>query len=456
MITRSTNYSENYAAKVVKLENPIKHPNADKLQGWNIDGNIVWTDMSRKVGDVCVFFPVECAINSGLLSTLNLYSSPEMNADATKKGFFGKHGRVRAIKLRGEPSMGFLLKWEEINEGISPVIDPFKIIYTVGEEFDTIGHIQLCWKYVPKSSTPTTGLSRKEKNQKGLQKISKLIPNQFRLHEDTIQLRKNIHKLAPDDIISITYKLHGTSFVVGNVLTKRNLTLPERIAKWLGLSVLTNTYDIIYSSRTRVKNEYHDNKGFGHFFGYDLWADVKTVLEPSIEKGITLYGEVVGYDRNGKIIQKGYDYGFLKPEDGECIEGINYGIYVYRITSTNVDGVKYEFTWGQIEEYCNLYGLRHVPRLYYGYAKDWHDAAINTEVHWHHNFLDALQEEYLEKDCTMCANKVPAEGVVVRVDKTFDFDAYKLKSFRFLEHETKELDKEEIDIETSQSVEETV
>ena len=47
----------------------------------------------------------------------------------------------------------------------------------------------------------------------------------------------------------------------------------------------------------------------------------------------------------------------------------------------------------------------------------------------------------------MCENKVPEEGVVLRKESLFHCESYKLKSFAFLEAESKELDKGEKNIE---------
>lgn len=47
--------------------------------------------------------------------------------------------------------------------------------------------------------------------------------------------------------------------------------------------------------------------------------------------------------------------------------------------------------------------------------------------------------------------KVPAEGIVVRVDRLETCDSYKLKNFKFLAKESLELDKGEIDIESVES-----
>ena len=47
----------------------------------------------------------------------------------------------------------------------------------------------------------------------------------------------------------------------------------------------------------------------------------------------------------------------------------------------------------------------------------------------------------------MCVNKVPEEGIVIRKNNIFTYEAYKLKSFRFLEAESKQLDTGEANLE---------
>ena len=51
-----------------------------------------------------------------------------------------------------------------------------------------------------------------------------------------------------------------------------------------------------------------------------------------------------------------------------------------------------------------------------------------------------------EHNCCMCNNTVPEEGCVVRIEG-LEFEAYKQKSNRFYERETKNLDLGEINIE---------
>jgi hypothetical protein len=52
------------------------------------------------------------------------------------------------------------------------------------------------------------------------------------------------------------------------------------------------------------------------------------------------------------------------------------------------------------------------------------------------------------KGMSLLNNKVPREGIVVRKEHQFEFEPYKLKSFRFLEFETKQLDAGEADMES--------
>ena len=153
-----------------------------------------------------------------------------------------------------------------------------------------------------------------------------------------------------------------------------------------------------------------------------------------------MYYEIVGYLPSGRMIQKDYDYG--------C-EPTKHAIYIYRITSTNVDGKVIEFSAKQVQDFCKKNGLNAVPELYYGYAKDLgkHSNLLHLDKPWDSDkFLSLIKAKYNEKDCYMCVNTVPEEGVVVRIEGN-DFEAYKAKSERFYARETEQLDKGELNIE---------
>ena len=56
-----------------------------------------------------LFFPAETQIDEKFLSANNLFRNSELNEDKEKKGFFEPSGRVKAIKMRGIVSSGFLI-----------------------------------------------------------------------------------------------------------------------------------------------------------------------------------------------------------------------------------------------------------------------------------------------------------------------------------------------------------
>ena len=101
-----------------------------------------------------------------------------------------------------------------------------------------------------------------------------------------------------------------------------------------------------------------------------------------------------------------------------------------------------------MKEFCDSVGLNTPYLFYYGRASGFYNTDFGTPIEtWSTNFVKRLEEVYNGKDCFMCDAKVPEEGVVIRKDKLIGLESYKLKSFRFLEMETKKLDKGEADIE---------
>ena len=443
MFKKSETANGNYVSKIVKLEGVRKHsnPKVERLQCVSVDGNNVITGLDAKDGDLYFYFALESAINPEYLSWSNSFESKEMNADKEKKGFFNKHGRVRAIKLQNERSEGYIVPVADLTTWLTEKTGK-KVTVTesdVNTEFDYFNDIKISEKYINRTALKQQGLGG-AKNQKKVARQSKLVEGQFRFHIDTSHLSKNMHNINPGDVISITNKLHGTSFIVGKVLCKKPLQWHEKLLKRFGVAIVDTHYDTVYSSRKVIKNEYNDNSSRVHFYGEDIWGDIAKTLESTLTEGITLYGEAVGYTKGGGFIQANYDYG--------CNPG-EYKTYIYRVTFTNITGKVFEFSAKQVKEYCTKLGLNYVPELYYGYAKDLFPELSITE-HWNEEFLQKLSATFLEKDCDMCVNPVPAEGIVLRKE-TLDIDSFKHKSFRFKEYESKQLDTGEVDIETQES-----
>ena len=435
----------NYSAIVVEIKTIIPLENCTNVQGAIIMGNQVVVSKDVKVGDIGLYFPLECQLSKEYLSNNNLYNKYELNIDNTKKGYFDENGRIRCQRFRGHKSEGLFMPKESLNFCLK-VGD----ILNLNDTFDELNEIPICSKYVVKTNR-TPGQPGNKKTNSTKKYESKLIENQFRFHQDTSMLYRNLHRIEPNSLISITYKLHGTSGISSYVLCKQPITKLDKVKEWLwnmsykignltrnstwSFSMNTTKYDYIYSSRKVIKNK-ELNPNAQHFYNEDIWSIAHNELKDFLQKGMTFYYEIVGFLPNGGSIQKDYDYG--------C-EPTKHAIYIYRITSTNVDGKVIEFSAKQVQDFCKKNGLNAVPELYYGYAKEFSDERM-TKENWEIKFLDTIKQKYNEKDCYICKNQVVEEGCVVRIEG-LEFEAYKQKSELFYQRETKLLDKGESNIE---------
>jgi hypothetical protein len=265
--------------------------------------------------------------------------------------------------------------------------------------------------------------------------------------------------VLPDSLISITEKLHGTSAIASYILCNKKLSLKDRIAKWFGANIIESEFDYIYSSRKVIKNKYICDSPEG-FYSEDIWKTGFEELKPFMQKGMSIYYEIVGYLNSGKAIQSKFDYG-CSPCQHEK--------YIYRITTTNEDGKVFEWSMLQIQQWCKANGLKAVPLHYYGYTQEIFDKLwlryygdkekyqkiirkYGIKEYDGGLFLDLLQKEYLEKKCIMCKNDVPNEGIVLRLE-SLDIEPFKLKSHNFRLLETQSLDKQELNIEDNQEQE---
>ena len=441
----------NYCATVVRISKLIDLPNCDNVKAAIIFNNSVIVGKDTQIGDLGLYFPPETQLSEEFLSNNNLYQHQELNKDKEKKGYFGDNGRVKIAKFRGNKSEGIWLvitcldyifntdKYNSKHDPNSPVQSFYSL--TENTDFDKIdGHL-ICKKYVVLRGD--SGVKKTKSDKKIVKKFDRLVENQFRLMFETENFRRNNHLLNPNDIISITNKMHGTSSVTAKILTRKPLNIFKQVLKKFIPEINDTVYDIIYSSRKVVKNKYINIESNNGYYNYDLWKEVADTLKDYLEDGITIYSEIVGQLPTGGWIQKNYDYG-TRPN--------HYEIYVYRITFTNPAGKMIELSWPQIKDYCNKYGIKYVQEFYYGKAKDY-CPSIPTEQHWQVNFLNKLEKDFiLDRDCPLCINTVPEEGIVIsRETSLWERENWKLKNFKFLKKESDDLDKGEIDIESEQS-----
>lgn len=434
---------ENNKAFIATLNNITPIEGADKIvKAWvtleNIPQASVVVGKETKEGTKVVYFDSNLALKQEVINIID-----ENSPDHGKEGFvsignyLARGNRVRCIKLRGTISNGLSIEIEKFYPFFSNAEKAEKTLVE-GYAFDKIGGTEICEKWLPK--TRQRGGPNLGKKGKKAKEESRMIPNHFHFHVDTDQLLRNVHKLHPDHIYSISRKIHGTSAICGKVLVKRKLGWYEKVLKKLGVNINDTEYDHIYASRKVIKND-AENLGY---YNVDLWTEAgQKYFLGKLRPSETVYYEIVGYLPNSdKMIQKDYDYG-CKP--GE------YKIAVYRITTTLPDGSVIDYNWDQIKERCKQMDVPMVEEYYYGKGIDCpvgnHDDTIKD---WQYTAIEYLKDHYLEKDALDCKKKVPDEGIVVRDFSTLGIEVFKLKSDKFTLKESKNKENEVEDIEEEQ------
>lgn len=456
--------SVNYLAKIINIQSFTAHPNPEvtRMKVAHIDGYAICVGIDEPTG-LYVYFPTLSEINPDLLSYLNLYSDKTRNRNPEEKtGFFEKNGRVKTIRLKGFPSEGFLLPVSHLQDWVLSAVNVELPTPEAGIEFDSVEHddksFWVCKKYIPKHNNHSNGGNSGSRYDKNLKYFDKIRDDQFRFHYDTVLLKKCPNVIQPTDLIHISSKWHGTSGISAYILCHQPLNWKQKIAKFLtGESF--DKYDYVYASRSVIKNKYINEKVTDGYYGCDVWAEADKFLRPFLWKGMTLYYEIVGYLPNCNYIQKGYDYGCIPPVGQDYKEGLNFKVYIYRITTTNVDGKVHEWSTQEVQLWCKENNLRPVVQLYYGRAMDIYPELIHIvngdynnplfDENWTNEFLEKLSNDksfYMEEDSPDCINSVPHEGIVIKKESGKS-EAWKLKCFRFLDKEQQGADKNEVNIE---------
>ena len=495
IFTMSAEGKSEYCCNVVKIGEIKPIDGSDFLGETMVNGQsvVVRKDQVHE-GDVYFYAANECQLNEKFLSVNNLFdiSSLELNANAEevkelllksdstedknerdkyrdeakrKVGFFNKNGRVRMIRLRKVPSYGFLFGLDEMVK-YCPKAKDVNLEEYINKDFDTVDGELFVKAYVPyvPERTHTNGNKRNRKAQKKINRFDRMIPGEFMLHYDTSMLGKNMWRINPDDKITISVKLHGTSGIFANVKTHVPIKLSIIKRAW-NLFVDTTglfkkhriidyitEYGNVYSSRTVIKNQYINKNVNGGFYSTDVWYDYNELLKDKIDKGMTVYGEIIGYISGSQtMIQKQYDYG--------CEVGTN-KFMPYRITTEDENGKKYEWDVSKVKEWTEQLIKKYpdikerieiIDILYHGTLKDLYPQFDVTE-HWHENVLEALKNDKehfgMELNEPLCkAYKVPREGIVIRIDGDTVAEAFKLKTDVFYGKEQKEIDAGNVDIE---------
>ena len=393
-----------------------------------------------------------------------LKSEIEANTEyiRSRVGFFNKTGRVRSIRLGGIASKGYLFTLEELAK-YNPKVKDINLEEYLGQDFDTVDGELFVKAYVPFVPEKRTKTSSAEKRNKKIVRFDRMIDGEFSFNYDSLLLPKNIHKIKPTDSVAITVKIHGTSFVCGKVHVKTPIKLPfmQRMRnKFIDLTGLFKKYRAIdykveygnvTSSRNVIKNKYINKDVTDGYYSVDVWSEYGELIYPYLSEGMTLYGEIFGYlTNNTKMIQKQYDYG--------CEVGTN-KLMPYRITTSLPDGGKYEWNVEEVKDWTEKLIKEHpeiadrihvIDLLYHGTLTDLYPTLSVTE-HWNENVLEELRNDKkhfgMEKDEPLCENKVPREGLCIRIDDDETNENFKLKCQKFYDREKKLMDEGEVDIE---------
>ena len=414
--------SKNYACSVVEIKNLFPIEGADNVLRTVVNGNNVVVPKTTEVGSKMLYFCSGTKLSAGYCRKNNLYDKEENNLDTTKRGFVSfKSRRIKCLRFRGVISDGMLMPLSSL----LPFLEQSSInSLKVGDEFTDINGNSLCEKYI---------VPIKEVNQNGQKtpKTNKLkdliVDNQFHFHHETEHFVKHQHKFTQETEIIITRKLHGSSLILSNVLINKQLSFKEHLFKFFGAEIPTSEYGIIWSSGKpkgklpkgiESKTNKWDTPNPSYYTS-DIWARAYKEIGHSVEKGISIYAEIVGKGIQGEMFTYNQEY----------------GIHVYRITQTSVDSIVVEFSCEQVKKYCQKHGLNYVKEYFVGKVKE---MVVDDR-----SLLGYLQQTYLNKSYPDC--KID-EGICIRLRETDEI--FKLKSPNFIKMES---DNQENEIEEQES-----
>lgn len=481
ILTCSENISHEYCCTVVRIGEIEPIEGSDFLGKTMINGfsTVVRKD-AVKEGSIMIYSANETELNEKFLAVNNQYEYGlcELNSNAEevirrKKlieqlrsedkfeeanelevankqcvGFFNKYGRVKMIRLRGCPSFGYIFGIDALIN-YCPDVANINFEELIDQDFDTVNGELFVKAYMPriKAYERKQSNSKDRRRNKRIKKFDRMIPGQFSFHYDTQQLNRCMHKIQPDDIVTISLKLHGTSFIISNckVLCPKYSGLYSKIfnylPKWLKFTKQTN--DVVYSSRNIIQNSHINTATPPSYYASNIYEEYYEHLKNYIPEGYSLYGEIIGYmTGSDKMVQKNYDYG--------CQVGKN-KLMIYRIVSEEC-GSKYEWNVSEVRQwtdklintYPELKDIIHpIDIMYHGTLKELYPD-IDIHTHWHERVLEALKNDVehfgMEKNEPLCKNKVPREGIVLRIDNDITKEAFKLKCVNYLQKESNNID----------------
>lgn len=427
-----------HSAYITKIKDVKKHSNADRLQVGECFGNQVIVSLDVKGGDFGIYFPSDSQIGSEYCEVNNLLRKKDADGKNVG-GYLDPNKRnIRALKLRGEISDGLFMPLKSLSSITK--IDKLKD----GDLITVLNGIEICKKYVPpiKQQSQNSSTSKKTKDQT----ISYLT---FAQHRDTGQLAYNKHAFKEGDVCYITLKMHGTSARTSNALKaekkyKKGINyLISKLFKKLPYKEFKN-WEYVSGSRRVVLKDYD-----GGFYGSNQFRrQHHDKFESKLNKGETVYYEIVGYQNKDRPImgtvsnKKTNDKEFIKKYGETTV--YSYGcengesdIYMYRMSTTNEDGVEIDYPRDLVKLRADQMGEKCTPEL---------DRFIFTTI----EDLNERVSKYEDGEDPIGKTHI-REGVVVIIEGKEKFKAFKQKNFNFKQLEGIIKDSGVVDMEEEES-----
>ena len=438
---------------VVKVTELRKHSNADRLQVATFFGNDTIVDLSVKVGDIGVYFPVDLQLSEEYCAQNNLVRKKDENGNNVG-GFLDPEKRnIKAIKLRGEKSDGLYMPLssftycyqKELDDAANPEVPVVNL--SVGDQVTVVNGHDICKKYIPKKQHRQGGYSAGNHTRKTKVPYAPL----FAEHADTEQLAYNHGAFKAGDEVEITLKMHGTSQRTGYlpVLQPVKKTFWQKLFKKEPDPVYA--YDYVSGTRRVVMEDF---EGGNSFYGSNEFREPHHKLfVGKLNKGETVYYEVVGFTHTGVPIMadgsnKGLDKEFIKmygettrfsygcepdgkkvlygeDDDGKFMiteDAPQSDVYVYRMTMTNEDGFVIDYTPDFMRYRCEQMGVKTVQVF--------EKFTIPAKCKKPGEYVQAKAEKYYDGPDPVGKTHV-REGVVCRILNRPKFAAFKHKNFSF-------------------------
>ena len=409
-----------YCAYITTIKGLRKHTNADRLQCVEVFGQNVIVDLNYYEGQKVVFFPSDGQLSLEYATDNNLVRVKDENGNNIGGYMDPEKRNVTAIRLRGEKSEGLVLPIETLSKytDVSKLKD--------GDQITVLDGHEICQKYIPRGKRNNHPVETGSKKKKKKSKESVSYPF-FEEHKDTAQLAYNMSAFRPGDTIYITRKLHGTS--ARTMKTVKITKKSNKLRRFLHMEPkITREVSVVSGSRRVVLKDMNANDGYYSDNGFR--RKYHDLLKENLPEGFEVFYEIVGYVNEttpimGSVSNKGVKEKEFVKKFGDTTT-FSYGckpgesdMYVYRMTATTADGTVVELPWETVKVWCDKLGVKHVPDLEKFIYTTPEDLKERANKHLSNMPADEIGKTHV------------AEGVVVRIDNSSTFTAYKDKVFEF-------------------------